>query len=92
VRYRVPSNFNWSLPTALISKDNLTAVVTKGEIVPMAFVVTRMLHKVYRLRTFPILFNKKDANVVIACRFIVVDTGGRINRLYVCVEPAGKAC
>jgi hypothetical protein len=50
------------------------------------------LHKIYCLRTFPILFNKKDTNVVIGCRFVVVDTGGRINRLYVYAEPAGKAC
>jgi hypothetical protein len=42
--------------------------------------------QVYRLRTFPTLFNKRDANGMIGCRFIEVDTGGRINRH--CVEPA----
>jgi hypothetical protein len=42
VRYPVPSLFNWSLPTALVSKDTMTAVVTKVEIGRMAFVVTRM--------------------------------------------------
>jgi hypothetical protein len=42
---------------------------------------------VYHLRTFPILLNKKKANAVIGCRFIISDTGGRINRFYVLNMP-----
>jgi hypothetical protein len=66
----------------------MTAVVTVVEIVPMAYVVRRMLHKCIVCEHFlscfdAILFNGKDANAVIGCRFIVFDTGGRINRLYV---------
>jgi len=65
----------------------MTAVITKFDIVPYGICGYADVAQVCRPRTFPILFNRKDANVVIGCHFIVFDTGWRISRLYMLNLP-----